>query len=81
MFSGGSPWTMVVLAMFGKFSVACSFAILYVYASELMPTVVRAETMGIASFVAGIGLLIFPYVLATVNINPMQRYGSTECHI
>ena len=54
------------MAMFGKFSVASSFAVLYVYASELMPTIVRAEAMGIASFVAGLGLLIFPYILQMV---------------
>ena len=64
--SGSSPWIIVILAMFGKFSVACSFAIIYVYASEMMPTVVRAETMGIASFVAGLGLMITPYILKLV---------------
>jgi hypothetical protein len=38
-----------------------------VYAGELMPTVVRSEAMGISSFVAGLGLLMFPYVNALVN--------------
>ena len=48
--------------MIGKFQIAASFAVIYVYAGELMPTVVRSEAMGISSFVAGIGLLIFPYI-------------------
>ena len=40
---------------------------IYVYAGELMPTVVRSEAMGISSFVAGLGLLMFPYVNALVR--------------
>ena len=70
---------VVGLAMFGKFSVASSFAVLYVYASELMPTIVRAEAMGIASFVAGFGLLIFPYILQmvidSIMCNLSYRHG------
>ena len=52
--------------MIGKFQIAASFAVIYVYAGELMPTVVRSEAMGISSFVAGIGLLLFPYINALV---------------
>ena len=52
--------------MIGKFQIAASFAVIYVYAGELMPTVVRSEAMGISSFVAGIGLLIFPYINSLV---------------
>lgn len=48
--------------MVGKFQIAASFAVIYVYAGELMPTVVRSESMGVSSFVSGIGLLIFPYI-------------------
>ena len=53
--------------MIGKFQIAASFAVIYVYAGELMPTVVRSEAMGISSFVAGIGLLLFPYINALVR--------------
>ena len=56
--------------MIGKFQIAASFAVIYVYAGELMPTVVRSEAMGISSFVAGIGLLIFPYINSLVRIQP-----------
>ena len=61
-----NPWITVTLAMIGKFQIAASFAVIYVYAGELMPTVVRSEAMGISSFVAGIGLLIFPYINSLV---------------
>jgi len=76
------PWWTVGLAMVGKFQIAASFAVIYVYAGELMPTVVRSQAMGISSFVAGIGLLIFPYInsLKTVNrILPLVIMGSFSC--
>eukprot|EP00090_Calanus_glacialis_P012639 TRINITY_DN21241_c0_g1_i1.p1 TRINITY_DN21241_c0_g1~~TRINITY_DN21241_c0_g1_i1.p1 ORF type:complete len:616 (-),score=86.58 TRINITY_DN21241_c0_g1_i1:500-2347(-) len=76
------PWWTVGLAMIGKFQIAASFAVIYVYAGELMPTVVRSQAMGISSFVAGIGLLIFPYInsLGTINrILPLVIMGTFSC--
>ena len=60
--------------MIGKFQIAASFAVIYVYAGELMPTVVRSEAMGISSFVAGIGLLLFPYINALVSFAQILMY-------
>ena len=60
--------------MIGKFQIAASFAVIYVYAGELMPTVVRSEAMGISSFVAGIGLLLFPYINALVSFTQILMY-------
>ena len=48
-------------------AISCSFAVIYVYAGELMPTVVRSQAMGISSFVAGLGLLAFPYINSLVG--------------
>ncbi|KAJ4428893.1 hypothetical protein ANN_25886 [Periplaneta americana] len=56
-------WITVILAMVGKFGIAASFAVFYVFVGELLPTVVRSQAMGIASFIAGIGLLGFPYIV------------------
>lgn len=56
-------WISVTLAMIGKFGIAASFGIVFLYASELLPTVVRSQAMAWASFVAGIGLLGFPYII------------------
>lgn len=53
----------VSLAMIGKFGIAASFAVFYVFVGELLPTVLRSQAMGIASFIAGIGLLTFPYIV------------------
>uniref|UniRef100_A0ABD2WW67 Major facilitator superfamily (MFS) profile domain-containing protein n=1 Tax=Trichogramma kaykai TaxID=54128 RepID=A0ABD2WW67_9HYME len=57
-------WVTVTLAMVGKFGIAASFAVFYVFVGELLPTVLRSQAMGIASFVAGIGLLAFPYIVS-----------------
>jgi len=76
------PWWTVGLAMIGKFNIALSFCVIYVYAGELMPTVVRSQAMGISSFVAGIGLLVFPYIntLGTINrILPLVINGTFSC--
>jgi len=76
------PWWTVGLAMIGKFQIAASFAVIYVYAGELMPTVVRSQAMGISSFVAGIGLLIFPYINSLgvySRILPLVILGSLSC--
>ena len=54
--------------MFGKFQIAASFAVVYVYAGELVPTVVRNEGLAMASFIACLGLLLFPYILKLVGI-------------
>ncbi|XP_029674621.1 carcinine transporter-like isoform X3 [Formica exsecta] len=56
-------WITVSLAMIGKFGIAASFAVFYVFVGELLPTVLRSQAMGIASFIAGIGLLTFPYIV------------------
>ncbi len=53
--------------MLGKFGIAASFGIIFLYASELLPTVVRSQAMAVASFVAGIGLLAFPYIVFLVR--------------
>ena len=67
MFVPDDPlWISVSLAMVGKFGVAASFGIIFLYASELLPTVVRSQAMAIASFVAGIGLLAFPFIVELV---------------
>jgi MFS family permease len=54
--------------MIGKFGIAASFAVFYVFVGELLPTVLRSQAMGIASFIAGIGLLGFPYIVYLVSV-------------
>ena len=68
--------------MVGKFGIAASFSIIFLYASELLPTVVRSQAMAWASFVAGIGLLGFPYIVYLVTITPCHViFLSFSCHV
>ncbi|CAG9131522.1 unnamed protein product [Plutella xylostella] len=58
-----NPWLMVSLVMLGRLCAAASFSVFYVMIGELLPTVLRAQAMGAASFIAGLGLLACPYIV------------------
>ncbi|VVC99968.1 unnamed protein product [Leptidea sinapis] len=58
------PWVTLTLAMLGRLSAAASFAVFYVQVGELLPTVLRAQAMGAASFISGVGLLACPYIVS-----------------
>ena len=64
-------WWTVTLAMIGKFGIAGSFAVIYVFSGELLPTVIRSQAMAVASFFAGLGLLFFPQILALVSTHSL----------
>ena len=49
-------------AMFGKFSISASYAILYVYAVQLFPTVIRTIGMGSSSIVGRVGAILAPFL-------------------
>lgn len=57
----------MVLALVGKLGAAAAFAIVYVYSSELFPTVVRNGALGAASMFARAGGMISPYISDMVN--------------
>ncbi|XP_026318282.1 organic cation transporter 1-like [Hyposmocoma kahamanoa] len=57
------PWITVSLAMIGRLFAASAFAVFYVLIGELLPTVLRAQAMGAASFISGLGLLACPYIV------------------
>ncbi|XP_031572944.1 solute carrier family 22 member 15-like [Actinia tenebrosa] len=52
------------VAMLGKFFISSSFSIIYVYGSELLPTVVRNSGLGVASVANRIGGILCPGVVA-----------------
>jgi OCT family organic cation transporter-like MFS transporter 4/5 len=51
-----------ILSQLGKFGVTCAFAIIYVYAAELYPTVLRSTGMGMSSVMARVGSILAPVV-------------------
>ena len=58
-----NPTWLVAAAMFGKFCIAASFAVVYVYAAELFPTVIRNVGMGVATVASRIGGILCPFVV------------------
>ncbi|XP_076358159.1 organic cation transporter 1-like isoform X1 [Tachypleus tridentatus] len=56
-------WGPVILSNIGKFGIAASFAVIYVYAGELFPTVLRGSAMAIGSVVSSVGLIAAPHIL------------------
>ena len=60
---------VVVLAMIGKMCASASYAIIYLYTSELFPTSIRNTGMGTCSMMARIGAMIAPKVLDLVKLH------------
>ncbi|TSK98403.1 Solute carrier family 22 member 13 [Bagarius yarrelli] len=73
------PIVVTVIAVVGKFSLAASFSIVYVYTAELYPTVVRQNGAGLNAMFARVGGILAPLIgLLEVYHHsiPMVIYGS-----
>lgn len=63
-----------VVSLSAKMCISMSFAIIYVYSAELMPTIVRNVGMGIVSVAARIGGIISPFVSLLDNLIPGLQF-------
>jgi len=61
--AGSLVWLIITLAMTGKFLVAGTFALAYLYTAELFPTPVRNVAVGGASTFARVGSISAPYIV------------------
>lgn len=52
----------LVLYLVSKASISASFLIIYPFAGELYPTEVRGLGIGLSAYIAGLGLIIIPFV-------------------
>lgn len=59
---------LTVCSVVGKFFVSIAFAVLYVWAAEVFPTVVRNVGVGGSSMAARIGSLVAPQIGRLVSI-------------
>ncbi|KAF6334288.1 solute carrier family 22 member 8 [Rhinolophus ferrumequinum] len=59
-----------VLAVFGKGCLSSSFACLFLYTSELYPTVIRQTGMGITNLLTRVGSMTAPLVRITGEMHP-----------
>ena len=56
-----------MLSMLGRFFVSVAFAVIYLYGTELFPTVIRTSTMGVGITFARAGNMIAPYLADVVS--------------
>lgn len=54
-------WLQIALFLIGKLGITCSFSILYVHATEMMPTVIRSSCVGFFATMSRIGALASPF--------------------
>lgn len=54
----------------GIFGMAGTYNLIYIYTTELFPTVVRNAALGLASQAAGIGSVIAPFVVVVGHFAP-----------
>ena len=63
---GLQPLT-TTLALIGKAGAAGSFGLVYLFTSEIMPTVVRNGGLGLCSALARAGAMVAPYIAKSVS--------------
>lgn len=54
-------WIQIALFLVGKLGITSSFSIVYVHATELMPTVIRSSCVGFFATMSRIGALLSPF--------------------
>lgn len=55
-------WLVMLMALVGKFAISGAYQIIYLYSSELFPTEVRLQGIGVASLFAQMASTVLPYI-------------------
>jgi OCT family organic cation transporter-like MFS transporter 4/5 len=55
-------WEKSILSQLGKLFVTGTFGIIYIYAAELYPTVLRSTGMGLSAVMGRVGSILAPVV-------------------
>ena len=62
---------LVVLAMLGKYVAQVCWGIVYLYTSELFPTVIRSVALSFACSMARIGSMAAPFIAYLSEVHPV----------
>ena len=60
----------IAVALVGRFGIAASFNMIFLYTTELFPTVVRSAALGTCSLVARLGGIIAPQIILLQTVSP-----------
>lgn len=60
--------TTLILYLIAKSAISASFLIIFPFAGELYPTQLRGLGIGTSAYIAGLGLIIIPFITYLVRI-------------
>ncbi|XP_039228741.1 organic cation transporter protein isoform X4 [Drosophila yakuba] len=75
----GANWLVVTLFLVGKLGITSSFAVIYTFTAEMMPTVIRSGGVGVMSTFARFGAMLAPFVPLLASYYdplPLLLFGS-----
>ncbi|KAH8254676.1 hypothetical protein KR032_011622, partial [Drosophila birchii] len=77
----GANWLIVTLFLIGKLGITSSFAVIYTFTAEMMPTVIRSGGVGVMSTFARFGAMLAPFVPLLSSYYeplPLLLFGATS---
>uniref|UniRef100_A0A1B0GFG9 Major facilitator superfamily (MFS) profile domain-containing protein n=1 Tax=Glossina morsitans morsitans TaxID=37546 RepID=A0A1B0GFG9_GLOMM len=77
----GTTWATVCLFLVGKLGITSSFAVIYAYTAEMMPTIIRSGGVGVMSTFARFGAMLAPFVPILGNYYealPLLLFGASS---